>query len=404
MDSQRLRVCIVGAGPAGLALAHILQQAKISFVVLERQQREELRAKTKAGLIEPRVVAALRPFGLDEPILKRGGRNGIAEFRIDGKVFVVDYGRLTEDGKGHFVYAQNELVADWAEALIAAGGEIRFGARVTNVAQDANGVDVRATRDPNDAPGTIRADILVGCDGAGSIVAREAGVMTMEVSHPFRWLALIAAAAPSSLRTVYGLRRRGFSALMRRASNSTRYYLEVPAGDTVADWPDERVWKELDARMGAPGEAPPARGELVERDILDLRVRVREPMQKGRIFIAGDAAHLVTPAGAKGMNMAILDVIELAAGLCECYGKPGTEYRLAGYTAKRMPEIWRYEEFSNWMLSILHAKHEARADDNASAENFAFGLRRGRLDRMINDPLFARWFAHNWAGSTEPLG
>jgi len=118
-------------------------------VVLERQQCEELRVKTKAGLIEPRVVAALRPFGLDEPILKRGGRNGIAEFRIDGKLFVFDYGRLTEDGKGHFVYAQNELVADWAEALTAAGGEIRFGVRVTNVAQDANGVEVRATRDPN---------------------------------------------------------------------------------------------------------------------------------------------------------------------------------------------------------------------------------------------------------------
>jgi p-hydroxybenzoate 3-monooxygenase len=405
VDSRNPLVCIVGAGPAGLVLAHILRQARISCVVLERQQTDELRALTKAGLIESRVVAALQPFGLADPILNRGSRNGIAEFRIDGKAFVIDYGRLTDDGKGHFVYPQNELVADWAEALLAAGGEIRFGVRVVDVMQDATGVELRAVVAPNGEPLAIRANIVVGCDGAGSVVARGAGVATLEIAHPFRWLAVIAAAAPSKPRTLYGLHRRGFAGQMRRSATSTRYYLEVPGSDTIADWPDERVWTELDERMAAAGEPAPARGDLIERDFLDLRVRVREPMQSGRMFLAGDAAHLVTPAGGKGMNMAVLDAIELGAGLCERYGKAGTGDRLAGYSATRLPEIWRYEEFSNWVLGVLHAgpapaeQAASKPDHNAGGPDFAHRLRRARLDRLNADPLFARWFALSFTGS-----
>src|SRR6266568_5187325 len=346
MADRRSCVCVVGAGPAGLALAHLLHQAKVPFVVLERQQRDELRALTKAGLIEQRVVAALKPYGLADVIINRGSRNGIAEFRSDGEVFVVDYGRLTNDGQGHFVYPQHELVADWAEALVARGGEICFGTRVVQVEQNATGVEVRAVVEPNEAPLAIRSDFVVACDGAGSIVARAAEVATFAVTHPFRWLAVIAAVAPPTPRSVYGLHPRGFAGQFRRSANSTRYYLQV---------------------------------------------RVREPMQSGRIFLAGDAAHMVTPAGGKGMNMAILDVIELSGGLCEHYGKAGTDDRLAAYSRTRLPEIWRYEEFSNWMLSLLHAgaafaEYAASAKDRvANGADFAYRLRRGRLDRMIAD-------------------
>jgi p-hydroxybenzoate 3-monooxygenase len=380
-------------------IGYILHQAKIPFIILELQQRVELRAITKAGLIEQRVVAALKPFGLAEPILNRGGRNGIAEFRLDGEAFVIDYGRLTPDGQGHFIYAQNELVADWAEALLAAGGDICFGARVTGIAQTGHGVELRAAVAPDAKPVAVQAEIVVGCDGAGSIVARETGFSIFEVAHPFRWLAVIAAAAPPAPRSVYALHRRGFSAFMRRSPSSTRYYLEVPKDVTHDDWPEDRVWQELNVRMEALGHVSPARGDLIERDFLDLRVRVREPMQKGRVFLAGDAAHMVTPAGGKGMNMAILDAIELASGLCERYGKSGSEDRLARFTSVRMPEIWRYQEFSNWMLGLLHARHALRGDDSVAAEEFALGVRRGRLDRMINDPQFAGWFSQTFAGS-----
>ena len=290
----------------------------------------------------------------------------------------MDYGRLTPDGQGHFIYAQNELVGDWAEALLAAGGDICFGARVTGITEAADGVELSAALAPDARPIVVKTEIVVGCDGAGSIVARETGFPTFEVAHPFRWLAVIAAAAPPAPRSVYGLHRRGFSAFMRRTPSSTRYYLEVPKDASHVDWPEDRVWQELNVRMEAAGQVSPARGDLIERDFLDLRVRVREPMQKGRVFLAGDAAHMVTPAGGKGMNMAILDAIELASGLCERYGKSGNEDRLVRYTSVRMPEVWRYEEFSNWMLGLLHARHALRGDDSVAAEEFAFGLRRGR--------------------------
>jgi p-hydroxybenzoate 3-monooxygenase len=392
------RVCIVGAGPAGLVIGHILHQSGIPFVILERQQRNELRTLTKAGLIEQRVVAALRPFGLADPILNLGARSGIAEFRLDGTAFVIDYGRLTPDGKGHFIYAQNELEGDWAEALLAAGGEIRFGARVTGITEtgDRAALSILAA---DGKPAVVHAEIVVGCDGAGSIVAREAALPTFGVARPFRWLAVIAAAPPPAPRTVYGLHRRGYSAFMRRTPGSTRYYLEVPNEATHEDWPEDRVWQELELRMAAGGQPSPVRGDLIERDFLDLRVRVREPMQKGRIFLAGDAAHTVTPAGGKGMNMAILDAIELAFGLCELYGKSANEARLMRYSATRIPDVWRYEEFSNWMLGLLHPRHALPTDESSSAQEFAFGLRRGRLERMVNDAQFAYWFAQAFAGT-----
>jgi p-hydroxybenzoate 3-monooxygenase len=392
------RVCIVGAGPAGLVIGHILQQSGIPFVILERQERRELRAFTKAGLIEQRVVAALKPFGLADPILNRGARSGIAEFRLDGTAFVIDYGRLTPDGKGHFVYAQNELVADWADGLVAAGGDIRFGARVTGIATTGR-TSALSTLMANGTPAVVHAEIVVGCDGAGSIVARETGFPAFDVTHPFRWLAVIAAAAPPAPRTVYGLHRRGFSAFMRRTPTSTRYYLEVPKEATHEEWSEERVWQELELRLAADGQASARRGDLIERDFLDLRVRVREPMQKDRIFLAGDAAHMVTPAGGKGMNMAILDGIELASGLCELYGKSANESRLAGYSATRIPEIWRYEEFSNWMLGLLHARHVLGGDESLPAQEFTFGLRRGRLARMTDDAQFSHWFAQAYSGT-----
>jgi p-hydroxybenzoate 3-monooxygenase len=163
----------------------------------------------------------------------------------------------------------------------------------------------------------------------------------------------------------------------------------------LADWPDERIWAELEERMAIPDQLPLVRGDLIERDFLDLRVRVREPMQLGRIFLAGDAAHMVTPAGAKGMKMAIQDAIELAAGLCERYGEAANDDRLRGYTASRLPDIWRYQEFSNWMLSILHAGPAGQTDE----QDFVHRLRRARLNRMINDPVYARWFGRTYSGS-----
>ena len=393
MDERGPVVCVVGAGPAGLAVAHLLHQAGVPFVVLERQAATELRARMKAGLIERRTVDLLEPYGLADTIVERGGRNAVCEFRADGEAFVFDYGALV-GGRGHFIYPQQELVGDWAESLVAAGGEIRFETRVTGIEQDDEGVTVTAVAAGADEPETIRCEAVACCNGAGAELVAAAGGDAFAVSYPFRWLTLIAAVAPSS-HTVYGLHRRGFAGQMRRSETATRYMLEVPAGDVPDDWPDDRIWSELQRRLGVEGGPPLEQGEFVEKDVLDLRVRVRDPMQRGRVFFAGDSAHLITPAGGKGMNLALQDAVELAAGLRERYGEGGSGGRLARYSETRLPDVWRYQEFSNLMLGLLHAG--SGAGDPAEA-GFAYKLRRAKLDRLVHDPQYARWFAHAYAG------
>jgi p-hydroxybenzoate 3-monooxygenase len=384
-------VCIVGAGPAGLVTAHLLRRAGISFVVLERQEADGLRARVKAGLIEHRTVELLGPYGLADPIVSRGGRVGMIEFRADGRAFVLDYAGLC-GGRGSYTYPQHELVADWAGQLVAAGGDLRFGVEARGIEQSGHGVVVSAVRGPAREAVTVACEAVVVGDGAASVVSADAAAVS--AVYPTRWLTLIAAAPPSAAGAIYGLHPRGFAGQFHRSAAMTRFMLEVPAGEDYGQWDDDRIWAELDQRLAAAGRPPIGRGKFIEHDVLDHRVRVCDPMQHGRVFLAGDAAHLITPAGGKGMNIAIQDAVELARGLTERYGERSDGGRLASYTRTRLPWVWRHQEFSNLMLSLFNAG--ATGDD--VSRDFSYGLRRARLDLIVNDLQFSRWFARAYAG------
>jgi p-hydroxybenzoate 3-monooxygenase len=272
---------------------------------------------------------------------------------------------------------------------------VRFGVEATGIDQSEDEAVVSAVRRTAGEPVTVECEAVAVCDGAAGVLS--AGTAGVSAAYPTRWLTLIAAAAPSAAGTVYGLHARGFAGQFPRSASMTRFMLEVPAGEDHSQWDDDRIWAELEQRLAAAGRPAIQRGEFTERDILDHRVRVCDPMQHGRVFLAGDAAHLITPAGGKGMNMAIQDAVELASGLAERYGGQNGGQRLGSYSRTRLPWVWRYQEFSNLMLSLFNAG----AAGGDAGRDFSYGLRRARLDLIIRDPQFSRWFAHAYAGVDE---
>jgi p-hydroxybenzoate 3-monooxygenase len=392
---QRTTVGIVGAGPAGLVLAHILRRERIPFVIVDRHAHAELRARSKAGLIEYRTVRLLAAEGIAGTILHFATENHQCEFRTPNERIVIDYGALT-GGRPQYVYPQHELVGALADALLASGSDIRFDVTVTGVRPSADSVTLIMT---NAVGGTseIHCEVVVGCDGPrGAIASALDDVRVFEQTLPASWLAVIGEAPPLEAHTIYAAHPRGFAGQMRRGPSLTRYYLEVPAADSVGDWPESRIRNELSERLGFAGRLDGV--HLVEPSLVDLRVKVTEPMQRGRIFLAGDAAHLITPAGGKGMNLAIQDAVEVARGLIDRFGARQDERRLLRYSKTRLPDIWRAQAFSNWMLGLLLTSLGDGSSASSDDPGFGRGLRDGWVRSLQCDPLLARWFAYAYAG------
>lgn len=390
--TERAPVVIIGAGPAGLTVANILRAASVDCVVLETESREFIEQRPRAGFIEEWAVRALHRRGLAGRLVERAQVHSECEFRIDGERHRFRYAALT--GDRHFVYPQPLLVTDLVrEYADVKGGDIRFGIRdVALHGIDGDRPAVLYTDPETGERRRIDCEIVAGCDGARGVTRTYVTPDRRTVArydYGVGWLALLAEASPSSDCVVFGVHPRGFAAHMARSPEVTRYYLEVSPGDAPENWSHERVWAELHARLSVAGAPPLTEGRLIEKRVLDMHNYVVEPMTYGRLFLAGDSAHLIAPIAAKGMNLALYDALLLADALVAHFGT-GDAGGLRGYSAACLRRVWEYQEFSQWFAELLHGP--------SSGDPFRAGSAGARLRRILGSPAAAATFAESYIG------
>lgn len=387
----RTQVGIVGAGPAGLLLSHLLALRGIDSVLIEIRSREYCEARQRAGVLEDGSVALLREAGLASRLDQEGLQHGGIYLQFDGVRRHIDFRELT-GGRTVTVYAQTEVVKDLIARRLADGGAeaIAFSTTETEVADlDTDSPVLRYT----DADGNRHeavCDAIAGCDGFHGICrpAIPPGVLTTwERDYPYSWLGILADVPPSTDELIYAHHRDGFALHSLRSLAVSRLYLQVDPDEVVANWPDERIWTELSRRFELPGWTL-RRGPVLDKSITPMRSFVSAPMRYGRLFLAGDAAHIVPPTGAKGLNLALADVAVLAPALEALLH--GDEKPAAAYSATCLERVWRSTHFSWWMTTMLHA---ARGADDMTAQ-----LQLSQLRYVTSSRAAAASLAENYTG------
>ncbi|MEU6120385.1 4-hydroxybenzoate 3-monooxygenase [Streptomyces sp. NPDC047123] len=384
---------VLGAGPAGLVLGNILVDQGIDCVVLERSTRTHVQTRARAGFLAAHTVRILERHGLAEGLRRRGQPHSTCEFRTEDDRFRLDYSGLGR-GERHTVYPQQDLVTDLVTRFLARGGQIRFGTEAVAVC-DADGErPTVAVREADGRPGRWRGRYVAGCDGQHGAARRSLppGTVRHHRDHGVTWLGLLAEAPPSLDAVGYAVHGRGFAGHMARTSDVTRYYLQCEPGTPADAWSEERIWDELDLRMGADKYGPLHRGPLIQRSVVDLRSDVLEPLRHGALFLAGDAAGLISPSAAKGANLAVLEAELLADALTDAL-RAGDPAGLDAYSARCLTHIWRAQEFSHWMIGLLHGP--SGADGESLFHN---SLRRSRLASLRTSRAQQDWFADHYVG------
>jgi p-hydroxybenzoate 3-monooxygenase len=386
----RTQIGIVGAGPAGLVLAHLLHLQGIESVVIETRSRKYIEERVRAGLLEQGTVDLLIETGVGERLRREClTHHGIA-LRFNRKSHRIDFDDLT-GGKTVTIYAQQEVIKDLVAARLAAGLPIIFEAANVSVHDfDAATPSVRFHAAGKDE--VLHCDFIAGCDGFHGICrpSLPAGVLTeFDREYPFSWLGILAQAPPSSDELVYCYHERGFALLTMRTREVSRLYLQVPHDEDINNWPDDRIWSELRKRTEAEGDWKLNEGPIFQKNIAGMRSYVVEPMQYGKLFLAGDAAHIVPPTGAKGLNLAVADVRRMALAFDEFY-KTGKTNLLEHYSETCLRRVWKAQRFSWWMTSMLH-----RFDtDNAFDERRQIA----ELDYVTTSRAASMSLAENYVG------
>ena len=387
--SLRTQVGIVGAGPAGLVLSHLLHLQGIDSVVVENRSRQYSEQRVRAGVLEQGTVDLLTQMGVGERMKAEGLVHYGIELRFGGRGHRIDFKDLTA-GKGITIYAQHEVLKDLNNARLATGGQVFF--EVENVSlHDFDGSEPKIRYEKDGTSYELTCDFIAGCDGFHGTCRPSIppGVLTpYEREYPFGWLGILADAPPSSEELIYTHHDRGFALLSMRTPHISRLYLQCKPDEDIDSWSDERIWRELQTRLASNGWKL-TEGQVLQKGITGMRSFVVEPMQYGRLFLAGDSAHIVPPTGAKGLNLAVADVQVLARALKHFYDT-GRRDLLDTYSEVCLRRVWKVQRFSWWMTSMLHRF----PDENP----FDHRRQLAELDYVTSSRAAAQTLAENYVG------
>lgn len=389
MKKIKSQVGIIGAGPAGMFLAHMLKRVGISSVILERKSREYVEGRVRAGLLEQNSQDILREMGLADRMLKEGHPHDGVYLSFDGKRTRVPFGHLT-GGRQIMIYGQKEVIKDLTSAWIEKEGQIFFEAQANKI----EGVETDNPRILFEYEGeecVIDCDFVAACDGYHGLGRKTLPVDSyQEYSkvYPFSWLGILANVAPSTDELIYAYHENGFALHSLRSETVSRLYLQVDNDDHIDNWSDDRIWDELSIRLASEGFTL-ERGPIFDKGITAMRSYMIDNMQYGRLFLAGDAAHIVPPTGGKGMNLAIADVTHLADGFTDFY-KNESLSALENYTGTALRRVWRAQDFSNFMTNLFH-----KQDEHGS---FQYRLQKAKFDYIGISNKYATTIAENYVG------
>jgi len=386
VEDVRTQVAIVGAGPAGLLLGHLLQRDGVANVVVERRSQTYVEQRVRAGVIEYGVANFLESVGAGERLRREGLVHHGVEFRFDHQTNRIALSEFA-DGKTITVYGQQELVKDLIALRARDAEAVRFDAEVVALEDLTSETPVVRGHGPG-GDFRITCDFVAGCDGSFGVATRSVPVAALrrhERTYPFSWLGILAEAAPTNDELIYARHDNGFALYSMRSPSISRLYLGVAPTDTLEAWSDSRIWEELNVRLATDAHPTVNEGPILERSITAMRSVVIEPMRFGRLLVAGDAAHIVPPTGAKGMNLALGDIRVLARALVAQL-KEGDDRLLEAYSATCLERVWRAEEFSNYMTQMLHP----------SDDEFENGVQHARLRQVVASREAATVLARNY--------
>jgi p-hydroxybenzoate 3-monooxygenase len=387
---MRTQVGIVGAGPAGLLLAHLLHLRGIESVVIESRSRPYIETRTRAGLLEQGTVDTLTEAGVADRLEREGLAHDGLELRFDGRSHRIDLHGLT--GKRVTIYGQQEVVKDLVAARLAAGLPLHFEVEDTRV-HDLDSDRPRITWTKDGERHELLCDVVAGCDGFHGVCRSaipEGALKVYERVYPFAWLGILAETPPPSHELIYCRHADGFALATMRSPTLSRLYVQCPPDDSAENWSDDRIWDALHKRLArADGVDQLKEGPILQKGVTAMRSFVVEPMRHGRLFLAGDAAHIVPPTGAKGMNLAVADVRALCSALAAFYRGEGMA-KLDAYSETCLRRIWKKQRFSWWMTSMLH-----RFDGD---DPFEHRVQVAELDYVCGSQAAQRTLAENYVG------